>query len=303
MNFSSNTAISVKKLSFSYSGQEPTFSNFGLEVPEGSIFGLLGANGIGKSTLMKLLVGLLHPQEGQVQLLGRSNPREAFRHLGLMIEQPNLYAHLSGRGNLEVMAAYRGLPASRIGEVLSQVELEAQADKLVRHYSSGMKQRLGIAMALLPPPRLLLLDEPSNGLDPAGIVTVRRLIRKLKEEQHVTILLSSHLISEVEQLCTHVGILGPEGLAYQGTLAGLREQSGQGLRLQLECRDAKAGLEILERKGKDARLNEEGQLEVQLENKRQASGMIALLQEQGVEVYQAIIDQNKLEDFYLNLYQ
>ena len=257
-NTTGRPAIEARGLTYAYPGQPAVFSGLGLTVPEGSVFGLLGANGIGKSTLMKVLVGLLAPREGDVALLGGPIRRAAFRDVGLLIEQPNLYPHLSGLENLMVMATYRDIGRQRAAEVLELVGLADAGNKRIRHYSTGMKQRLGIAMAILHRPRLLLLDEPANGLDPAGIVSIRGLIRRLNQEEGMSILLSSHLLSEVEQSCTHLGILARGHLAYQGTLEGAQRNLSQGLRLRLHCKPLGAALNRLREAGLEADLGGNG---------------------------------------------
>ncbi|MCO6480469.1 MAG: ABC transporter ATP-binding protein [Phaeodactylibacter sp.] len=296
-------AVHGRELAFAYPGEQAVFSGLEIAVPEGSVFGLLGANGIGKSTLMKALVGLLPLESGLVSLLGRPPGRGVFREIGLLIESPNLYPHLSGMDNLMIMATYRNASRQRAGEVLRQVGLAEAADKLARHYSTGMKQRLGIAMAILHRPRLLLLDEPANGLDPAGIVSIRSLIRQLNREEGMTVFLSSHLLSEVEQSCTHLGILAPGGLAYQGTLEGAQRQLSRGIRLRLQCKPAGPALERLRQDGREARLGEKGEIRLSLSAKQEIGPVVDLLRSAGIEIYELVIEEGRLEDFFLSLYQ
>lgn len=295
--------IRARGLTFGYAGEPPVFSNLEMNVPEGSVFGLLGANGVGKSTLMKVLVGLLHPQEGQIALLGAPIRRQTFQHIGVLIEHPNLYPHLSGLDNLLVMATYRKVAKTRASEVLQLVGLSDAGHKLARFYSTGMKQRLGIAMAILHRPRLLLLDEPANGLDPVGIVAIRSLIRKLNREEGMTIFLSSHLLSEVEQSCTHLGILAPGRLAYQGTLEGARRRLSRGLRLRLNCHPVALALDKLRTEGWEARPEEKGGLQLSLSGKQEISQVVDLLRGAGVDIYELIAEEGRLEDFFLSLYQ
>ena len=295
-------AVEVEQLGFAYPGEPAAFSGLSLSVPRGSVFGLLGANGVGKSTLLKLLVGLLQPASGRVRLLGQAPGQAVFSRVGLMIESPNLYPHLSGRANLEVMATYRRLPRQRVAESLEAVGLQPAGEKQVRHYSTGMKQRLGIAMALLHGPELLLLDEPVNGLDPNGIVAIRRLIRQLNEERGMTILLSSHLLGEVEQSCSHVGILAPGRLAYQGPLSQLREMNQQGLYLRIDCPEAGRALELLLQQGWMAELGEGRSIRFPVVQKSEISRAIDCLREAGIELHQVLIEEDSLETFYLNLY-
>ncbi|MCB0582852.1 MAG: ABC transporter ATP-binding protein [Phaeodactylibacter sp.] len=303
MDETSQYALQASGLTFAYPGSAPVFSGLDLAVPEGSVFGLLGANGIGKSTLMKVLMGLLPRKGGAVSLFGSPIRQEAFHQVGVLIEGPNLYPHLSGLDNLMVMATYRGVGRDRAVEVLELVGLEGHAGKLARHYSTGMKQRLGIAMALLHRPRLLLMDEPANGLDPAGIVDVRSLFRRLNREEGMTIFLSSHLLSEVEQSCTHLGILAPGRLAYQGALEGARRQLPAGVRLRILCRPADRALDVLRAAGLDAGLSEKGALQLPLSGKKEANLVIDLLRGANIDIYELATEEDSLEDFFLSLYQ
>jgi ABC-2 type transport system ATP-binding protein len=180
------------------------------DVFEGDIFGFLGPNGAGKSTTLYMIAGLVHPTSGRIEVLGR--PHTAYRdvrsQLGILIEVPAFYEYLSGRKNLEVLARLHGnVSPKRIDEVLSRLGLAERAHDRVREYSHGMKQRLGIAQALLHRPRLLLLDEPTSGLDPEGSVSMWKLLRSLVEEEHMTVLVSSHLLHEVEEHCNRIAVI------------------------------------------------------------------------------------------------
>lgn len=207
-----------------------------LKVPSGSIYGFLGPNGAGKSTTMKMLLGLVRPGGGAVTVLGRTmddkNRLEILKETGSLIESPSYYAHLTGRENLRVVCLLKGVPEKQIDQVLHTVRMEKQQHKKAGHYSLGMKQRLGLAAALLGHPRLLLLDEPTNGLDPAGIQEMRELIRSLPEKYGMTVLVSSHLLSEIDQMATHTGIIDKGALIYQDSLVHLHEHSRKQIRLR-----------------------------------------------------------------------
>src|SRR5688572_28952888 len=180
-----------------------------LNVPTGAIYGFLGPNGAGKTTTIRLLLSLLRPDAGEIALFGTpldGGRRDALRHVGALVESPSLFGHLSGRDNLEVTRRLLGAPRDRVDVVLRRVDLSDAAHRRVRDYSLGMRQRLAIALALLGEPRLLILDEPGNGLDPAGTVEMRALLRTLADDG-VTVFVSSHLLSEMEQVATHVGVL------------------------------------------------------------------------------------------------
>ena len=216
-------------------GKRLAVDHLNLTVSKGEVFGFLGPNGAGKTTTIAMLLGLVRPTKGRVMVLGHDVQREpalALRRVGAMIEAPAFYPYLSGADNLRVLARAGGIPAARVKEVLETVELNDRARDKVATYSQGMKQRLAIAAALLPDPELIMLDEPTNGLDPAGTVEIRNLIRTLAAGGR-TILLCSHLLYEVEQLCNRVAILKEGKLIAAGEVATLLRR-GQGVRLRVQ---------------------------------------------------------------------
>jgi len=191
-----------------------------LRIPEGCVYGFLGPNGSGKSTTMKMLLSLIRPTSGEVEILGRpmnhGTRRELLSHIGSLIESPPGYGHLTGAENLRIVQRSLGLHADQIERAVSTVGLQEHLDKKVKNYSLGMKQRLGIAMALAREPQLLILDEPTNGLDPAGIEEIRGLLRHLAEHG-VTVMVSSHLLGEIDKTANMLGILSQGRLIFQGT--------------------------------------------------------------------------------------
>lgn len=209
-------------------GSQLRVNHIDLRVPEGCVYGFLGPNGAGKTTTLKLLLGLLKPTGGTITLLGKKmtdqNRLSLLKHTGSLIESPSFYGHLTGLENLQIIAKLKKVPAAEITAVLNTVRLYEQKDKKVRQYSLGMKQRLGIAMALLGNPRLLILDEPTNGLDPAGIQEIREFIKNLPILRQMTVLVSSHLLSEMEQMADRVGIINHGSLIFQGTMTALEAQ-------------------------------------------------------------------------------
>ncbi|WP_130873973.1 ABC transporter ATP-binding protein [[Pseudopropionibacterium] massiliense] len=218
--------VATEGLTKSY-GNFAAVDGISLQVPQGGVYGFLGPNGAGKSTTMKLLLGLVKPTSGRMSVLGHpvgtGSPLPAGT-VGSLIEGPSYYPSLSGRENLAMLADYLGLPGTRVQYALRTVGLADQDSKLVKRYSMGMKQRLGLAMALLADPRLLLLDEPTNGLDPAGVAEIRQLIVALARQEGVTVIVSSHILSEIEQMADSVGIIYSGRLRYQGSLSGLRDE-------------------------------------------------------------------------------
>lgn len=230
-------------------GQKTVIDDLDLSVPAGSIYGFLGPNGAGKSTTIKLLLGLIRPTKGNMELLGREvtakNRLAILSRTGSLIESPAYYGHLSGQENLRIICTLKDAPESEIDRVLKIVRMEGQKDKKVRQYSLGMKQRLGLAAALIGNPKLLLLDEPTNGLDPAGIQEIRELICSLPKQYGITVLISSHLLSEIDQMATHVGIIDKGQLIFQDSLAALHEHSRSRLLLSTD-NDPKAA-QVMER--------------------------------------------------------
>ncbi len=190
--------------------------NLSLEIQRNTVFGLLGPNGAGKSTTLKMITGMLQPNAGEITFNGHPWTRNDLQDIGVLIETPPLYENLTAKENLKVRTIALGLPQSRIEEVLEIVDLTNTGKKRAGQFSLGMKQRLGIAIALLNKPKLLILDEPTNGLDPIGIQDLRKLIRSFPA-QGITVILSSHILSEVEQVVDDIGIIADGKLGYQGT--------------------------------------------------------------------------------------
>ena len=209
-------------------GSHTRVNHIDLRVPEGCVYGFLGPNGAGKTTTLKLLLGLLKPTAGTITFFGQKmtaqNRLSILRHTGSLIESPSFYGHLTGLENLQIVAKLKKIPAGEITNVLHTVRLYEQKDKKVKQYSLGMKQRLGIAMALLGNPLVLILDEPTNGLDPAGIQEIREFIKSLPVIRQMTVIVSSHLLSEMEQMADMVGIINHGSLIFQGTMAALEAQ-------------------------------------------------------------------------------
>lgn len=233
------TAIAIQGLCKRF-GQQPVLRDLSMRVEAGQVYGFLGENGAGKSTTIRLITGLLRADAGEVSLFGKplaADRPQQLRQLGALIESPAFYAHLSGHANLDLLRRLRGLPATTIDEVLAWVDLAGAAHKRAGQYSHGMKQRLGIAAALLGRPKLVILDEPTNGLDPAGIRAMRTLIRDLPARWGATVLLSSHLLSEVEQTASHVGILHGGHLLFEGALSDLQQRATARLRLRTQQRE------------------------------------------------------------------
>jgi ABC-2 type transport system ATP-binding protein len=214
--------VETHDLAKRYSERILAVDGLGLSVRRGEVYGFLGPNGAGKTTTLRMLLGLIRPTSGRALVLGAApGSPEGLRRLGALIETPTFYPYLSGRDNLRVLARYAGTPETRIAPALAEVDLTSRAGDRFRTYSLGMKQRLGIAAALLKDPELLILDEPTNGMDPAGMAEMRPFIRSLGQGER-TVLLSSHLMSEVEQVCDRVGVISRGRLVGEGTVDELR---------------------------------------------------------------------------------
>ena len=230
------TAIETKALCKQY-GPHTAVDHVELHVPQGCVYGFIGPNGAGKSTTMKMLLGLIHPTAGRVRLLGQELTEKSrlplLRQTGSLIESPAGYLHLTAQENLEIVADLKGVPHKDIGRVLDIVHLTQDRSRRVGQYSLGMKQRLGIAMALLGSPKLLILDEPTNGLDPAGIQEMRALIRNMPAATGATVLISSHLLGEMEQMVEQVGIIDHGHILFEGPLTELQRHSRGNVTLRL----------------------------------------------------------------------
>jgi len=297
-------SIELKKIRFGY-GPTTAIRDISLFIPEGSIYGLLGENGAGKSTLLKLISGLQRPQGGEVRVLGKSlgqHNRSLYEGVGLVLEAARLYHHLTGRQHLQVFARYRGLRSDRIEWVLHEMGLYQVANKRVATYTSDMKQRLAIATALLPNPALLLLDEPSSNLDPAAIISLRRLLQRINDQFRTTIVISSQALSEMEELCSHVGIVHRGQLLYDGSIAGLRQNHEDHHNLWLQCSAPGRAAELL-RENFFVVEDTGTALSVRLHTETDTQRISELLRHAGIQLYQMKYEDWKLEDTYLSLIQ
>ncbi|MHB0859216.1 MAG: ATP-binding cassette domain-containing protein [Anaerolineae bacterium] len=273
-----------------------------LQVPPGSVYGFLGPNGAGKTTTIRMLLGLIRPTSGLVRLLDQplqGRRISLLRQVGALVESPSLYPHLTGRENLEVTRRLLGIDHRRVGQVLEVVHMASDADRHAGGYSTGMRQRLSLALALLPAPRLLILDEPTNGLDPAGIREVRALIRRLPEEMGVTVFLSSHLLGEVEQVASHLGIISSGRLLFQGRLDAL--QAFRQTRLTLVVDLAAEAAAKLRAAGWEVEQCDEQTLHVATASQASVARINTLLVDAGIEVYRLTLERPSLEDTFLRL--
>lgn len=298
--------IETHALCKSYHGR-PVVDHLNLTVPEGCVYGFLGPNGAGKSTTMKMLLGLVHPTSGSVELLGHTlneaNRIALLRQTGSLIESPSGYLHLTARENLSIVADLKDVDRKDISRVLEIVHLTKDADRKVGQYSLGMKQRLGIAMALLGSPKLLILDEPTNGLDPAGIQEMRSLIASMPQTTGATVLISSHLLGEIEQMVDQVGILNHGKLLFEGSLQQLQKHSRGGILLRVL--DAPKAAAVLQQQGVKAAApaDQPGTLQLPPLPDEALAALVCILAERGAGVVGLTAQTKSLEDIFLSLTQ
>ncbi|MCP4546267.1 MAG: ATP-binding cassette domain-containing protein [bacterium] len=293
--------IETNALDFRF-GAHQVLTDLSIQVPTGAIYGFLGPNGAGKSTTIRALMGLYKTPRGSITLFGRDlrSEREAvLQRIGALVESPSLYEHLSGRDNLEITRRMRGLRKELVTEMLKVVGLERDAPRKAGTYSTGMRQRLGLAQALLAEPDLLVLDEPANGLDPQGMRELRELLLGLNRERGITIFISSHILSEIEKTATHVGIIDRGRLLFQGSLGELKDISLSSVRI--ETRDAAAVSAILGKEGFTARSLGGDALALTVKNRDEITGAIRVMIEHEQPVYEVNSSQKSLEDLFLNM--
>lgn len=273
-----------------------------LTVPEGSVYGFLGPNGAGKSTTLKMILGLVRPTAGSIEVLGKpmDSPHRlaVLRQVGSLIESPSYYGHLTGEENLRIVQTLRGVPEKNIREVLQIVRLDGQREKKAAHYSLGMKQRLGLAAALLGYPKLLILDEPTNGLDPAGIQEMRELICDLPRRFGMTVVVSSHLLSEIDQMADHVAIIREGELVFQDTLQALHSRSCR--HLAMKTTDNEKALRLLKKQSLSCQ-EQEGYVILPVLRDEAAAKLSCFLAEQHLGIIRLEERQKSLEDIFLEL--
>jgi ABC-2 type transport system ATP-binding protein len=281
-------------------GQRMAVDDLTLRVPAGEIYGLLGHNGAGKSTSIGMMLGQVWPTRGKVKICDydvSTQRSKALAKVGAIFESPAFYDYLSGLRNLEILSSYTArTPRKRIEEVIAWVGLKGREDSKVRTYSHGMRARLALAQALLPNPELLILDEPSDGLDPEGIHEMRHTILRLHRELNLTILLSSHFLSEVEQICTRIAVLNQGRMVFEGTLAETKQRE-QWVRIKVED-FAKAVTEL--RKAELITEDKEGQL-IALAPRIGTDQIVRLLVQKEISVFEIAPAEETLETFYLRL--
>lgn len=291
--------IATENLSKEYDGVYRV-QDLDIRVKEGDIYGFLGPNGAGKSTTMKMLLGLVKPTSGTIEIMGKlfneKNRKGILQSVGSLIEAPSYYGHLTGHENMELIRRLLDLPQKNIDEAIHIVRLENQMNKKVKNYSLGMKQRLGIAMALAREPKLLILDEPTNGLDPAGIEEMRGLIKTLPSKYGMTVMISSHILSEIDQMATVIGIINQGSLIFQERMSVLDEQRKP--QIILKTSDDDTAYRFLAKLNPQRTLNG---LQLGSLTDEQTGAVVRELCSNNLSVYRVEEHRESLEDIFLTL--
>ena len=290
--------VEARDLTKRYGGGVLAVQGVNLTVRRGEVYGFLGPNGAGKTTTLRMLAGLIQPTSGHAMVAGGSpGSPQSLSHLGAMIESPAFWPHLSGRDNLRLLARYCRVPDSRVDPLLAEVEMTDRANRSVATYSTGMKQRLGVAAALLKDPALLILDEPTSGLDPQGMADFRGLITRIGKGER-TVLLSSHLLSEVEQICTRVGVISKGRMVAEGTIEEIR--GGSELIVRAEPSDRASAL-LAELVGPDrVSIRSDGTFSLRID-REQAGAINQRLVTSGITVTEFRTAERSLEDVFMEL--
>lgn len=293
--------ISISDLNYGYQKNDLVLKGLSMAVPKGSIYGFLGANGAGKSTTIRNVLGLLKPLNGTISLFGKEllyNKKEVFQNIGSLIESPSLYGHLNGIDHLRIACQYLNVSSKNNEGLLAKVGLLQHRKKAVKKYSTGMKQRLGLAMALVHDPDLIILDEPTNGLDPTGIREIRELLIQLKAEGK-TIMLSSHLLSEIEKVATHVGILKNGKMLFEGTLLELDQLKSAQPIVEISTNDViktqtvLSAYKIIDTSDNTIRFN--------LSNRNELPDLIRQLVSKDIDIYGVQIVKSDLENMFISM--
>lgn len=295
--------IETQNLTYKYSEKEIILNNISLQIPNGSIYGFLGPNGAGKTTTLKLILGLLKNQQGTITVFNKNfaaNRIEILKNLGSLIESPSLYAHLTALENLSILQKVYQCPKTRINEVLEIVGLSDTKNKRTGQFSLGMKQRLSIAIALLHKPKLLILDEPTNGLDPNGIIEIRELLKKLNTEDNMTIVISSHLLAELEKMVTHVGVINKGSLVFQGTFDELHLKQTLTSVISFETNSPNKVIDLVLANGITP-TEIHNAITIPIVDNQTISKLNKLFVQNNIEVYRITTVNNDLETIFMNL--
>lgn len=296
-------SIEVSNLNYRFSKKESVLKNLNIKIPKGAIYGLLGANGAGKTTTLRLILGLLKLQEGSVTLFDKNlyqNRIEILSRIGALIETPSIYYHLNAYNNMKVWQTIYNCKEERIAEVLKIVGLDHVGNKKVGQFSLGMKQRLAIAIALLNNPEILILDEPTNGLDPNGIVEVRELLVSLNKNLNMTIVISSHLLAEIEKIATHIGLINNGSIVFEGTLEDLVNKQQECDSIEICASDNLTLFELLRNKNWKCEFTNSRSLKVEVSGQADIAELIKYVVDHKINLYEVRQVRNDLETVFMN---
>lgn len=284
-------------------GRREIIKGISFAVKEGDIFGFLGPNGAGKTTTIRMMVGLIKPDKGSIAICGHDvakDTKSALANVGAVVENPELYGYLTGRQNLNMVADIRGLSRKSVDEVVETVNLTGRIDDKVRKYSLGMKQRLGLAAALMSKPKLLILDEPTNGLDPSGILDFREIVKKAAKTANTAVFISSHILSEVQQLCDTVAFInGGEIKAVESIVGGQAHNETE--TLVIVTKEPDKGYGVITNLSSVRQVSREDNMFTVTAEKEAACDIIRELVTQGVDIYEVYKKHNQLEQRYMEL--
>ncbi|MEO6129979.1 MAG: ABC transporter ATP-binding protein [Ferruginibacter sp.] len=294
-------SLQTNHLFHSFSENLPVLNDINLDVKAGSIYGFLGPNGAGKTTTLRLVLGLLRKQKGEILLFGKpfeKNRVDILRNIGSLIESPSIYGHLTAVENLALLQKIYRCPKERIEEVLKLAGISGTGNKKASQFSLGMKQRLSIAIALLHSPSLLILDEPTNGLDPNGMIEIRELLLKLNRELGITIIISSHLLGEIEKLVTHVGVINKGSMMFQGTMSELKSKQKESLYISFDTSDNKKAMQVISSANQKV---DDNKIVIPSLSKKEIAKIIQELVNNDIEIYEVSPGRNDLEAIFMNL--
>lgn len=292
--------IQTNGLTKKYRGRAAV-NQLNLEIKQGDIYGFLGPNGAGKTTTIRMLLGLIKPTSGSISIFGRDLRKDKLailKRIGSLVEYPSYYGHLNAIDNLEALRRILDVPKSRIDEVLEIVSLTSEARRPVKGYSLGMRQRLGIAASLLGNPELLILDEPTNGLDPSGIHEIRELIKRMPEQYGITVLVSSHLLSEIEQMAGTVGIIREGQMVFQDTISNLQMKASHHIKLVVS--EPESALWLARDLGSIGSLEKNTLVFPDMQDTRIAA-LVKRLVENGHDIYRVEQERKSLEDIFMQV--
>ncbi|MBK8051736.1 MAG: ATP-binding cassette domain-containing protein [Saprospiraceae bacterium] len=294
-------AIEINNLSHYFDNKQKVLNKINITVPESSIYGFLGPNGAGKTTSLRLMLGLLQKQDGKINIFGKSfdkNRIEILKQTGSLIEYPSIYGQLSAKQNLLVWQKIYQCPIQSIENVLNIVGLSDTGNKKATDFSLGMKQRLGLAIALLNNPRLLILDEPTNGLDPNGIIEIRDLLIHLNKERGITILISSHLLSEIEKLVTHIGLINKGNMLFEGTYHDLLITNKKTSGVMLQTSQNEKAMSILKNSYEVTMID--NKIQIAAYTDEEIGSIVQCIVQNDIRVYEVQRRDTDLEDIFMN---